>query len=62
MSTDAEIAELEAILNTGVSSVFVDGQKVTYDLQAVRRRLLELKRQQDPACRPPTATINLGGF
>lgn len=60
MSVETEIAELEAILNTGASSVGVDGQKVTYDLKAVRRRLRELRRQQDPSKRPVVTTINLG--
>ena len=60
MSVETEIAELEAILNAGASSVGVDGQKVTYDLKAVRRRLRELRRQQDPSKRPVVTTIHLG--
>ena len=35
-----EEEKLEAILNAGASSVGVDGQKVTYDLKAVRRPVL----------------------
>jgi len=62
MSVASEIAELEAILNTGASSVFVNGQKVTYDLSQVRRRLRELRRQLDPSKRPTVATIDLGNF
>ena len=38
MSVETEIAELEAILNTGETCTFVDGQKVTWDLDQVRRR------------------------
>ena len=38
MSGETEIAELEAILNAGATSTFVDGQKGTWDLDQVRRR------------------------
>jgi len=61
MSLATEIARLEEILNTGATSIFVDGQKVTLDLAAVRKRLVELKRRQDGR-RPPLSTINLGNF
>jgi hypothetical protein len=62
MSLATEISDLEAILNTGASEVYVDGQKVVYDLDQVRRRLSELKRQQDGSRRPRTSTINLSNF
>jgi hypothetical protein len=57
------IAEIEAILNTGVSSATVDGQAVTYDLDQLRRRLRELKASDDDATKRPTSLkINLSGF
>ena len=63
MSSVAEqIENLEAILNEGVTEVFVDGQKTVYDLDAIRRRLTELRRQQDTTRRPRTASIDLGNF
>jgi len=59
---DQEIAELEAILNTGATSVFVGGQKVTYDFGQIRRRLVELRRQKDHMTKPRIGTIDLSGF
>lgn len=58
-----EIAELEAILQAGASSVVVDGQSVTYDLKQIRRRLRELKAADDTATKRPVAlSIDLSGF
>lgn len=58
-----EIAELEAILQAGATSVTVDGQTVNYDLTQVRRRLRELKQLDDTATKRPSAlSINLSGF
>lgn len=62
MSVATQIAHLEAILDTGASEVFVDGQKVVYDLDAIRSRLAELRREQDHMRRPRSATIDLSGF
>ena len=62
MSVETEIAELEAILNAGATSTFVDGQKVTWDLDQVRRRLRELRRQLEPNRRPRIASIELSHF
>lgn len=58
-----EIAEIEAILNAGVSSGTVDGQSVSYDLPALRKRLRELKDSDDTATKRPTSLkIDLSGF
>lgn len=62
MSTATEITQLEMILNTGATTVVVDGQKVTYDLAAVRKRLRELRRRQNPGKRPVVSSINLSNF
>lgn len=59
---DQEIADLEAILNAGATSMFTDGQKATWDLDQVRRRLGELRRRKDHMRRPRIATIDLSGF
>jgi len=60
----AEIARLEAILNAGARSVTTDGQKVDYDLDAIRRRLAELRAEDDNTLpkRPRAASIRLTGF
>lgn len=44
----AAIAKIEAILNTGATSVTTDGTTVNYDFEELRRRLKEL-RNTDPA-------------
>ncbi len=48
-----EIAALEAILNSGASSVSTDGLSTSYDLESVRKRIAELKSQDQ-------ASINAG--
>ena len=62
MSIETDIAALEEALNTGASEVYVDGQKVSWDLAAMRKRLVELKRQQDRRRRPVVSTIDLSHF
>lgn len=62
MSLETDIAALEAVLSSGASSVFVDGQKVTYDLESIRKRLNELRRQRSAATRPGILNIDLSGF
>ena len=57
-----EIADIEELLNTGATSVTVDGQSVSVDQAALRRRLAELRHQQTPARRPRVATLDLSGF
>lgn len=43
----AEIARLEAILSDGIQSQSVDGLSATRDLTEIRRRLAELRRDDD---------------
>lgn len=62
MAYEDEIAELESLLNDAASNVAVDGVGVTFDLEAARRRLAQLKRQQDATRRPRNASIDLSGF
>ncbi len=60
----AEITKLQAILNEGARSVSVDGQAVTYDFVAIRKRIRVLMTT-DPnyrGKRPVASQINLGGF
>lgn len=59
-----EIAALEAILNAGTSRVSVDGLSTEFDLEAVQRRLTELKRKDQGEIvkgnvRPVASTIRL---
>lgn len=59
----AEIAKLQAILNTGATSVMVDGRSVTYDLDSLRRQLRDLMAD-DPhysSKRPKVLSVRLGG-
>lgn len=63
----SEIAQLEAILNAGTSSVSVDGMSARYDLAEVRKRLAELKALDDMQramgrARPVASTIRLDYF
>lgn len=58
----AEIAKLEEILNAAVRDVSVDGTRASYDLEAARKRLAELKTLQGSAqARPRVARLDLGG-
>jgi len=42
-----QIAEMEAILNSGITSTESAGVRTTIDLDALRRRLNELRAQDD---------------
>lgn len=57
-----KIAELEAILQQGITTSTVAGTTVTMDLDLIRRQLAELRRQDDTqaARKPRIATINTG--
>lgn len=59
-----EIEELEEILNTGATKIVQDGMTVEIDQEAARRRLAELRRQDDAIGdqRPPFLNVYLGGF
>lgn len=56
--------EIDEILETGVSSVSVDGTSTTFDLAALRRerQTLRQKLPEYRARRPRASRINLGGF
>jgi len=57
----AEIAEIEDVLNSGITETMEDGQMVRLDLQHLRRRLAELKRLSGlKKKRPRFGSINLG--
>ena len=60
----AKIAELEAILETGATTVKVDGQEGVRDLKVVRAELRRLQADDDTDKnrRPVTSRINLSGF
>ncbi len=60
----AKIAELEAILETGATTVKVDGQEIVRDLNVVRAELRRLQAADDTDKnrRPVTSRINLSGF
>jgi hypothetical protein len=61
MAYEEEIAKLEEVLNSGATRVSVDGVDVSYDLEAIRRRLGELKRKQNATKRPRVAAADLSG-
>jgi hypothetical protein len=43
---EAEIEQLETLLNSGATSVTSDGETVNLSQEDIRRRLLELKARQ----------------
>jgi hypothetical protein len=43
---DAAIAALQKVLDAGVSSVTVDGRTTVWDLDSVRIRISELRRER----------------
>lgn len=54
------IEDLDEILNTGASSVTVDGVTTSFDHDSIRKRKNELLAEQTPSRRPRVSTINLG--
>jgi hypothetical protein len=64
VSIEQEIARIEATLNAGARSVRNDAQSVEFDFDALRRRLAELRQQQNPQAalvRPPVFRCDLSG-
>lgn len=62
----AEIAHLEAIINGATTSVSVEGTSTSVDLKAARKRLAELRADDDDSLaagkhRPRVFGLNLGG-
>lgn len=63
----AQIAAIEAILNSGTSSISTDGLSTSYNLAELRKRLAELKAEDDDTIaagrvRPRTARIKLNFY
>ena len=60
----AEIALLEAALNSGQKDVTIDGRRVVFqDAADIRKRLVELRTETEGRSRKPRASqIWLGGF
>jgi hypothetical protein len=58
-----EISTLEALVNSATTSVSADGLSTSFDLDAAKKRLLELRRLQGDwqLVRPRVATLNLEG-
>lgn len=59
-----DLAAIEEQLNSGVTSVTVDGTTTVIDLDHLRKRAADLRAQIDTenARRPLASTIYLGGF
>lgn len=71
MTPDAireEIASIDSVLSSGVSSVTVDGTTTAYDLESLRKRKSELLSQLSKLSanqamkRPVASSVYLGGF
>lgn len=56
-----EIARIRALLNSGATTISHDGQTVSLDQAALRRRLRELQATDsaNPVKRPRVASINM---
>lgn len=59
----AQIAELRAILQSGVTTRTINGTTTTVDLNVIRQQLAALMSQDDSekSRKPRVATIYLGG-
>lgn len=60
----AEIAELEQLINSAVKDTSADGVRTSFDLDAARRRLTELRQLADPSSkqvRPRVFRADLSG-
>ena len=63
-NNESKIAELQAILDSGATTIVVDGTTVAVEHASIRKRIQTLKAQ-DPNFRnrrPRAASIKLGGF
>lgn len=60
----ARIAEIRELLETGASSVSVDGTHTSFDLASLRKELRKLEAEDAAAQtqRPVASSIYLGGF
>ena len=64
MDNTTQIAAIRAILESGVSSVTVDGMTTNYDLVSLRKELARLMAEDDnyASRRPRVASIDLSGY
>lgn len=60
----ARIAELEALLQSGVTSTSINGTTTTVDLSEIRRQLDILRRTDDTQAgnKPRMSSIRVGGL
>ena len=60
----AKIAELEEILQSGVTTVVVDGTTTTVNLDVIQRQLNELRQSNTATAdrRPRLSSIQMGGL
>lgn len=60
----ARIAELEAILRSGVTTRTINGTTTTVDLTVIRQQLTSLRQQDDTQAirKPRIASMNLSGL
>jgi len=62
----AKIAEIRTLLESGATSISVDGQNVTLDLTSLRKELNRLIGDDDATVanmrRPRMSSVNMGGF
>lgn len=63
VDNSAQIAALEAILNSGTKSGMADGEAVTFDPASIRQQIRDLRAADTTlrASRPFAASINFGG-
>lgn len=59
----AKIAELEAVLQSGVTTININGTVTTVDLNVIRQQLANLRQQSttERSRKPRIASIYLGG-
>lgn len=61
-----KIAEIRALLESGVKTTTVDGQTVSLDLDSLRQELRRLVDEDDATTsnlrRPHMSSVNMGGF
>lgn len=60
----AKIAELEAILDAGVTTINVEGTVTTIDLNVIRQQLRDLRATDDTqkTRKPRIATLDVSGL
>jgi hypothetical protein len=63
MAYEAEILQLEALVNSATTSVSTDGLSTAFDLDEAKKRLAELRRLNGDTTlvRPRMARVRLGG-